>query len=159
MDKRVGWALAVLAVFVGWWQWGGYGVVLALTVVVFWLLLQFYRALRVMQAAGAAPVGHVANAVMLHARLNKGMTLLEILPHTRSLGQKLGSDGPPQASGTPSGGGSAKGRAWGPVNPAAESFAWTDANGDRVEVTLDNGRLTQWQLIRAAAQDAVQDDA
>ena len=126
MDKRVGWALAALAVFVGWWQWGGYGVVLALTVVVFWLLLQFYRALRVMQAAGAAPVGHVANAVMLHARLNKGMTLLEILPHTRSLGQKL-SD-PPQ-----------------------ESFAWTDANGDRVELTLDNGRLTQWQLIRAAA--------
>lgn len=131
MDKRVGWALAVLAVFVGWWQWGGYGVVLALTVVVFWLLLQFYRALRVMQAAGAAPVGHVANAVMLHARLNKGMTLLEILPHTRSLGQKL-SD-PPQ-----------------------ESFAWTDANGDRVELTLDNGRLTQWQLIRAAAEGEVQ---
>lgn len=129
MDKRVGWALAVLAVAVGWWQWGGYGVVLALTVVVFWLLLQFYRALRVMQAAGAAPVGHVANAVMLHARLNTGMTLLEILPHTRSLGQKLS-------------------------DPPAEAFAWTDANGDRVEVTLVNGRLTQWQLIRAAAADA-----
>lgn len=129
MDKRVGWALAVLAVFVGWWQWGGYGVVLALTVVVFWLLLQFYRALRVMQAAGAAPVGHVANAVMLHARLNTGMTLLEILPHTRSLGQKLS-------------------------DPPAEAFAWTDANGDRVEVTLVHGRLTQWQLIRAAAPEA-----
>lgn len=128
MDKRVGWALAVLAVFVGWWQWGGYGVVLALTVVVFWLLLQFYRALRVMQAAGAAPIGHVANAVMLHAKLNTGMTLLEILPHTRSLGQKLSED--------------------------PEAFAWTDANGDRVEVTLVNGRLTQWQLIRAAAPDA-----
>lgn len=129
MDKRVGWALAALAVFVGWWQWGGYGVVLALTVVVFWLLLQFYRALRVMQAAGAAPVGHVANAVMLHARLNTGMTLLEILPHTRSLGQKLS-------------------------DPPNEAFAWTDANGDRVEVTLVNGRLAQWQLIRAAAPDA-----
>ncbi|MBQ0933858.1 hypothetical protein [Ideonella paludis] len=129
MDKRVGWALAVLAVFVGWWQWGGYGVVLALTVVVFWLLLQFYRALRVMQAAGAAPVGHVANAVMLHARLNTGMTLLEILPHTRSLGQKLS-------------------------DPPNEAFAWTDANGDRVEVTLVHGRLTQWQLIRAAAPEA-----
>ena len=129
MDKRVGWALAALAVFVGWWQWGGYGVVLALTVVVFWLLLQFYRALRVMQAAGAAPVGHVANAVMLHARLNTGMTLLEILPHTRSLGQKLS-------------------------DPPHEAFAWTDASGDRVEVTLVNGRLTQWQLIRAAASEA-----
>jgi hypothetical protein len=87
--------------------------------------------LRVMQAAGAAPVGHVANAVMLHARLNTGMTLLEILPHTRSLGQKLS-------------------------DPPAEAFAWTDANGDRVEVTLVNGRLAQWQLIRAAAEAEVQ---
>jgi hypothetical protein len=44
-------------------------VVLAVTVVVFWLLLQFSRALRVMRRPPARPVGTVPNAVMLHARL------------------------------------------------------------------------------------------
>ena len=48
MNAWTGWALAALGVAVGWTQWGGQGVVLATTVVVFWLLLQFSRSVRVM---------------------------------------------------------------------------------------------------------------
>ena len=51
MDARLGWALAVVGVALGWVQWGWQGVLLALSVIVFWLLLQFTRALR----APAAP--------------------------------------------------------------------------------------------------------
>ena len=124
MDARWGWALAALAVASGGWQWGWRGVLLAGTLVVFWLLLQFGRALRGVQAAGKAPMGTVASAVMLHSRLTTGMTLLQILPLTGSLGD--------------------------PVSADPETFAWRDAAGDRVVVVLHSGKVTSWQLHRAA---------
>jgi hypothetical protein len=87
MGATWGWALALAAVVLGWMQWGWQGVVAAVTFVVFWLLLQFSRALKVMRQASGAPVGRVASAVMVHARLRTGMRLLDILPVTRSLGE------------------------------------------------------------------------
>lgn len=118
--------MAVLGTALGWHVYGWRGVALAVSVIVFWLLLQFSRTLRVMRAAGQAPVGHVANAVMLHARLRPGLRLLEILALTRSLGEKLGDD--------------------------PERYAWRDAGGDRVTLELASGRLVRWQLDRAPAQ-------
>ena len=123
MNARLGWALAVAMVALGGWQWGWRGVVLGATVVVFWLLLQFGRSLRVLQRAGGAPVGTVANAVMLHSRLKTGMTLMQILPMTGSLGQKLADD--------------------------PETFEWRDGGGDRVTVVLQDGQVRSWQLARA----------
>jgi hypothetical protein len=132
MNKTVGWILAVLAVAVGYAGYGWPGVVLAVTAIVFWMLLQFSRVLRVLRQAGHAPVGHVDNAVMLHSRLHPGMKLLEILPLTRSLGQKLSDD--------------------------PESFAWADAAGDRVVVELVAGRLRGAVLERAAGAPPVADN-
>ena len=125
----VGWALAAAALVAGWFSYGWPGVVLAVTVIVFWLLLQFSRALRVLRVAGANPVGQVANAVMLHARLKPGMRLPEVLVLTRALGQKVSED----------------------TAAATESWAWTDAGGDTVQLTLRDGRLERWELQRAAA--------
>jgi uncharacterized protein (DUF58 family) len=122
MNPIVGWGLAAVAVAVGYVQWGWQGVLLAITLIVFWLLLQFSRAMRVMRQAGTAPIGHVASAVMLHSQLRPGMPLLEILPLTRSLGQKAGDD--------------------------PETFVWTDASGASVRVELVNGRCTRWELSR-----------
>ena len=121
----LGWALAVAAVVAGWAAYGWAGVVLAVTV--FWLLLQFSRALRVLRIASAAPVGQVANAVMLHSRLKRGMRLPEVLVLTRALGHKLAEEG------------------------ARETWAWADGAGDRVLLTLQHGRLVHWELQRAAA--------
>ncbi|MFO1266619.1 MAG: hypothetical protein U1F25_10770 [Rubrivivax sp.] len=132
MTAPLGWALAVLAVAVGYIGWGWPGVALAITVVVFWLLLQFSRALRVLREASGRPVGSVDNAVMLHAKLHRGLRLPQILKFTRSLGRKE-----PGPEGAASG--------------AEERFTWTDAAGDSVQAVLRDGRLSEWTLLRAAA--------
>ena len=127
MSAAWGWALAVVAIALGWFQWGWQGVLLAISVVVFWLLLQFSRAMRVMRQAAGAPIGHVDSAVMLNAKLRAGMRLMEIIPLTRSLGQAV--EGEP---GVP------------------ETFTWTDTSGACVRVQLVGGRLRQWSLERPA---------
>lgn len=127
-----GWTLALTALVAGGLQWGWPGVVLALTVIVFWLLLQFSRALRVMRQATGAPVGHVDSAVMLHARLRTGMRLIDIIPLTRSLGQAEKPHGVPDVQ-------------------ALEIFTWTDSAGVAVRVELRAGRLQRWELQRPTA--------
>ena len=123
MNPVLGWGLAAIALAVGYASYGWPGVLLGVSVIVFWLLLQFSRSLRVMRVAAGRPVGSIDNAVMLHAKLKPGLRLLEILPMTRSLGQKLADD--------------------------PETFVWTDAGGDRVRVELRNGRCTAFALERA----------
>jgi hypothetical protein len=119
----LGWLLAVAAMAVGYAAYGWRGVVLGLSVVVFWLLLQFSRSLRVLRQAAGAPIGAVANAVMLQARLHAGMRLPDILKLTGSLGRKVADE--------------------------PETFVWTDAGGDAVHVELQQGRVTAWQLHRS----------
>ncbi|MEO7853009.1 MAG: hypothetical protein ABIR94_12255 [Rubrivivax sp.] len=135
MNERIGWALAAAATAAGFWVYGWRGVLLALSVVVFWLLLQFSRSLRVLKNAGSAPVGHVDSAVMLHSRLKAGMTLMQVVTLTRSLGQ--GVD----------------------VGEKPERWAWADASGARVELSLANGKLVEWQLLRndGPAQERAQE--
>lgn len=125
MDARLGWALAVVAVALGYWQWGWPGVALSLTLIVFWMLLQFSRTLRIMGKAGEAPMGSTRNAVMLQSRLRAGLVLLEVLPLTGSLGVK--------------------------TNDEPETYCWTDAGGDSVTVVFVRGKVESWQLVRAGA--------
>lgn len=122
----LGWLLAACGIAAGYVGWGWKGVVLGVTLAAFWLLLQFSRALRALRDAGANPVGQVANAVMLNARLRQGMRLPDVLRLTRSLGRKLDGE------------------------PGEEVFAWVDAGGDTVEATLAAGRVVRWRLVRAA---------
>lgn len=122
MSGSLGWALAALAVVAGYFAYGGAGVVLAGTVIVFWLLLQFSRALRVMRLAAQAPVGHVPSAVMLHAQLREGMRLMEVIKLTRSLGHKVHDD--------------------------PETFAWADESGAEVQAEFNNGLCRAWRLAR-----------
>jgi hypothetical protein len=125
MDSRLGWALAALATLTGYWAYGWRGVALAASVIAFWLLLQFSRALRVMRTAAGAPIGCVPSAVMLHSKLRLGLRLIDILPITRSLGRKLRDE--------------------------PETFAWADESGAAVEVEFVGGRCTAWRLQRPDA--------
>ncbi|MCW5632492.1 MAG: hypothetical protein KIT17_04080 [Rubrivivax sp.] len=138
MNAALGWGLAVLAVAVGYAGYGWRGVALAVTVIAFWLLLQFSRSLRVLRDAAGRPVGSVASAVMLHAQLHEGMRLPQILKLTKSLGRKADAS---------------------PPGSAEEAFAWSDAAGDRVLVHLREGRLARWTLERAEAPAAGAGDA
>lgn len=124
MNPVIGWALAAAAIAAGWIGWGLPGVVLAITVVTFWLMLQFSRALRVMRMASGRPVGLVDSAVMLNARLASGMTMMQVIPLTRSLGDRVGDD---------------------------DTWRWADAGGDRVTLHFARGRLARWVLDRAGA--------
>jgi hypothetical protein len=124
MTAWIGWALAAVAVAVGYAGYGWPGVLLALGGVVFWLLLQFSRALRVLRAASQRPVGTVPNAVMVQARLRTGLRLPQVLALTHSLGNKVAED--------------------------PETWAWRDEAGDEVQVELRQGRVTAWRLRRSA---------
>ena len=126
MSPQLGWLLAAVGLVAGYRAYGWPGVMLALTVVVFWLLLQFSRALRALRKAGAAPVGSLRSAVMLHAKLRKGMTLPQVLAATGSLGEKV--DVPPAGAG--------------------ESWRWRDAGGAVVTVHLKRGKVVDWSLVR-----------
>lgn len=131
MDPRLGWPLAAVAIALGWWQWGWQGLVLGLTIVSFWLVMQFTRTMKVMRAAGQSPVGHVKSALMLSTRLQAGMRMLEVVVLTKSLGQ--------QTSTTP------------------EVWRWTDAGGDAIDLQFGgNGRLERWTLQRATSEAAAE---
>ena len=123
MNAIFGWALAAIAFVAGYLSYGWPGLFLALTIVVFWLLLQFSRTLRVLRQAGNAPVGHVQSAVMLHSKLHVGMPLVKVLPLTQSLGRK--------------------------VSETPEVWAWADNTGAQVELHFEAGKLARWELTRS----------
>ena len=102
--------------------YGWQGLAAAVSVIVFWLLLQFNRGIRVMRNAGQTPVGEVPSAVMLNARLEKGMTMLQIVTRTKSLGRK--------------------------IEGSADDWTWHDAGGSSVTLHFERGRLRRWQLDR-----------
>jgi hypothetical protein len=127
MTPFVAWGLAVAAIAAGYVGWGWPGVVLGVTVLVFWLLLQFSRSLRVLKHAAQRPVGTVDSAVMLHSKLKAGMTLMQVLQITRSLGTRL--------------------------EESPERWGWADAGGARVMLEFDAGKLRHWALERALPGD------
>ncbi len=126
MNAWMGVLLALAALVAGGAFFGWQGIVFATTGIVFWLLLQMSRLMRLMQKAGAAPMGSVANAIMLSSKLHEGMTLVELIKLTGSLGAKQAQD----------------------------TYVWRDTGGDAVEVVLKKGKLVEWRLIRAADGEA-----
>ena len=122
MNPVLGWALAALALAAGWRGYGWPGIALALSVIVFGLLLTFNRVVRVMTRAADKPVGHVDSAVLFHAGLETGRTMLQIVTKTKSLGRKVeGSD---------------------------DDWRWSDEGGSDVVLHFEQGRLVRWRIDR-----------
>jgi hypothetical protein len=118
--------LAGAAVIVGWWSYGWQGLVLAFTLIVFWTILQFNRATRVMRNAAQRPIGTIDSVTMVQARLETGLTLLEVLPITGSLGVKLND---------------------------RDEWQWTDAGGNDIVLVFRRGVLVRWAVARAEPVD------
>jgi hypothetical protein len=108
----------------GWW-----GFSLVSSGIVFWLLQHTHRLMKTMERAADQPMGVVANAVMFHAQLHKGLRLLQVIGLSGSLGQLQ-------------------------TEPRAqpEVFLWHDEAGDQVQCSFTDGRLTDWQLQRVTAE-------
>jgi hypothetical protein len=123
MTPPAAWVLGAATVAIGFLVGGWRGAVLALTVIAFWLLLQFNRTLRVLRNAASAPVGHVDSAVMLHARLHQGLRVADVIAMTRSLGRRAYDE--------------------------PETYVWRDNGGDEVTLVFVGGRCSQWRLRRA----------
>ena len=124
MNSSLGWLLVALALAAGWMAYGWQGLLMAATLTVFWLLLQFSRALRAMKAAADSPLGFVASAVMFQSRLKPGLAMLQVVALTHSLGCKLGASG--------------------------DVWRWADGAGNSVTLTFTDGKLTAWVLERPA---------
>lgn len=118
--------LAIVVFTIGAWQafqWAG--IALALGGVVMWILLHFTRMVTILKKAADRPIGHVASAVMLNAKLKKGVNLMHVIAMTRSLGQ-LQTDKDAQP----------------------EIYTWTDTSQSVVTCTFVGGKLTEWTLQR-----------
>ena len=124
MNAMFGWVLALIALGAGWRGYGWAGVALAVSVIVFWLLIQFNRTVKVLRNAADSPVGHVDSAVMLHAKLRAGLPMQQVVTLTKSLGKRVAEQ--------------------------PETWAWADASGSDVTIVFDKGRCKSWLLNRPA---------
>ncbi len=122
MGPIIGWTLALGALAASAWGYGWRGAMLAISVIAFWLLLQFNRVVRVMRRVADAPVGRVPSAVMFNAALERGMTLMKVVQLAGSLGRKVGD--------------------------APESWAWRDDGDALVTVEMAGAKVERWTLTR-----------
>jgi hypothetical protein len=122
VDPRIGWLLAAVFTLAAWHAYGWHGLAFAASAIVFWLLLTFNRTIRVMKYAAQAPLGHVASAVMFHAGLARGMTMLQIVAKTKSVGSK--------------------------VEDSDDDWRWSDDGGASVFLHFERGRLVAWRIER-----------
>ena len=116
---------ALIALALSWQHYGWAGLALVLGGLVMWILLHFTRALKVLKRAANRPIGFVDSAVMLNARLKKGVNLMHVVALTRSLGAQQS-----------------------PKDTQPEWFRWTDASDSRVDCEFRDGKLVQWTLTR-----------
>ena len=98
---------------------------MAITGFVMWLLLHFTNLIVIMRRARNNPVGYVSSAVMFQSKLKEGMTHLNVIGLSRSLGERLSSEG---------------------AEP--EIFLWKDSNDNRVTVTFVSGKVQSWEFKR-----------
>ena len=122
MNAKLGWLLAVICVALATQQYGVQGFAAAVTLVIFWLLLQFNRALRVMRRAGERPLGQVPSTVMMQTKLKAGMPMLNVVAVAKSLGSRVGA--------------------------GDDVWQWHDTGGATLTLHFTGGLLQRWMLDR-----------
>jgi hypothetical protein len=129
--------IAVIAFVAGaWHQYKWPGVAVSTGAVVMWILLHFTRMVTVLSRASNRPVGHVSSAVMLNAKLKKGVNLMHVIAMTKSLGVRLSEE-----------------------NAQPEIFKWTDSGDSFVICTFKAGKLQSWDMTRPQVAEAEESTA
>jgi len=117
--------LCLVLLGVAWRSYGWQGVALVGGGLMMWVLLHFTRLLTILKRAADRPIGSVASAVMLNAKLRKGMTLMHVIAMTRSLGALQT-----------------------PKDEQPERYRWTDGGDSQVTCEFRAGKLVGWTLVR-----------
>ena len=113
--------------------YGFKGLVVSVGVLTMWFLLHWTRTMQVLRRAAERPIGYVASAVMLNAKLKPGVTLLHVVAMTRALGELRS-----------------------PADTQPETYRWTDSTDSHVTAEFQDGKLVQWTLFRPPVQDEAQ---
>ena len=114
--------LAASALLAGWWSFRWAGLVLGITVLAFWSILQFNRASRQLRNVADRPKGMVDSVVTLQSKLAHGMSMGDVLAISRSLGQRM--------------------------NERGNEWLWRDSYGNQIVVTFRRGAVERWSATR-----------
>lgn len=109
----------------GFVAYGWAGVLAVVGAIVMWGLLHFTRLVIVMKKAARHPMGYVGSAVMLNARLGKGVSMMHVVALTQALGESLSA-----------------------ADAQPEVYRWTDAGQSHVTCEFRHGKLVSWVLFR-----------
>ena len=115
----------VLAAAIAADQYGSAGFLLVLGGVIMWLLLHFTRMMAILRRAARRPIGYCDSAVMLNAKLKKGLPLMHVVAMTRAMGEQMSRP-----------------------NAEPEWYQWTDNAWSVVRCEFRHGRLESWALER-----------
>ena len=127
-QRTINAVLATSALLAGWWSFRWPGLVLAITVLVFWSILQFNRASRQLRNVADRPKGMVDSVVTLQSKLAHGMNMSDVLAISNSLGQR--------------------------VNERGNEWLWRDSYGNQIIVTFRRGSVERWSATRTEGQNA-----
>ena len=116
---------AVALIGFGFYAYGWAGVAAVVGGLLMWGLLHFTRLMSVMQKAAKRPIGYVGSAVMLNARLAKGVNLMHVVAMTQALGERVSAE-----------------------NAQPEVYRWTDGTHSHVTCEFQHGKLVAWTLVR-----------
>ncbi len=122
--------LGIVLLASAWYTYGWSGVAVVVTGFVMWALLHFTRLTHTLSRASDRPVGYVASAVMLNAKLKPGVNLLHVIAMTQALGVLISRKG-----------------------EEPEIYRWTDGGGSSVTCEFTAGRLAKWTLLRPTAAE------
>lgn len=114
-----------IVVFAAFRVYGMQGILTVSGGLLMWGLLHFTRLMSVMQKAAKRPIGYVGSAVMLNARLAKGVNLMHVVAMTQALGERVSAE-----------------------NAEPEVYRWTDGTHSHVTCEFQHGKLVAWTLVR-----------
>ena len=123
--------LGVALVAMAYRSYGWPGVAVVASGLVMWMLLHFNRMVQVLKRAADRPIGTVASAVMLNAKLRRGVTLMHVVALTRALGELRS-----------------------PQNSQPETYRWSDNSQSHVTCEFVGGKLDKWELWRPGPPEA-----
>jgi hypothetical protein len=125
-QRTINAVLMASALLAGWWAFRWAGLVLGITVIAFWSILQFNRASRQLRNVADRPKGMVDSVVTLQSKLGHGMTMAEVLDISKSLGQR--------------------------VNERGNDWLWRDSYGNQIVVSFRRGSVERWSATRTEGQ-------